>query len=247
MSNEPGTSPNSTEEGPEVKVEEKMAELETMKAELTAELDRAKSEREGLANLNETLRTLTTPQPAQAEPEPLPTAEEFEADSATASARVAGRVTTEALRSYHSAIAPELQELKQGLRRIELDAVKTSDPKNFKRLEKEITEVLDKYPNYSSGLAERVFYQVRGRKYNELREMDRTESLSEPVPPTNSSIGDKRSSKSEEYDSLDEVVLVHGIQKNPADVARRLGVKQEDYFKHKHGREMRMEGADASK
>jgi hypothetical protein len=38
--------------------------------------------------------------------------------------------------------------------------------------------------------------------------------------------------------------MVHGIQKNPADVARRLGVKPEDYFKHKYGRDMKREGAE---
>lgn len=244
MSEEPGNPKDSTGEVQKDEVKERMAELDKMKADLGAELDKAKANNEGLANLNATLQTLTKPQPApQPEPEPLPSDEEFEADRAGSAARVSQRVMNEGLKSYHEAIAPELQELKQGLRRVEMDRIKTEDPKNFKRLEKDMNDVLDKY-NYSSGLAERVFYQIRGRKFNELREMDRTESMQEPVPDTNSSIGSKRGGKKEEYDSLDETVMVHGVQKNPAHTARALGVKQEDYFKLKYGREMKREGAE---
>ncbi len=250
MSEEPGTSPLiSTEEPQKDEVATKMAELETMRGDLASELEKARANNEGLSNLNETLRTLTTQRPAEPEPEPLPSDEEFETDRSGSAARVAGRVTQEALRTYHGAIAPELQELKQGLRSMELEQLRRDpdDGKDFKRLEKDMNEVLDQYQSYTSGLAKRVFFQIRGRKHNELRDMDRADAQKEPVAPIAGG-GPTRRGKEPEYDSLDEVVLVHGVQKNVAAVARGLRVSQEAYFKQKHGRDMKVrEAKDADR
>ncbi len=140
----------------------------------------------------------------------------------------------EGLNAYHQQLSPQIQGIQQGLLEVEYERTRQEDPKNFDRLQKQLDNALRQYQTYSPGLVRNLFYQLRGREFKKLQEMDRADTPSEPVADPSPAVGSKKS-KGTEYDELN-AEEVH--------VARGLGISPETYFKRRYGRDMKTPESD---
>jgi hypothetical protein len=220
---------------PEEVMAEKMAELEKMKTDLTAERADLAAQRGQSDELNKTMAGLTDAIRQQNQPEPeVDPALEGEFDEATV--RAAGALAKKQLEAYHNEIAPEIQDLRAGQFESEWERVKVEDPKNFARLETTMRKHFEAHPELKRpGAAATLFTQMKGHHYNKLQEMDRAERQKEidnPEPNMTTTPVDKKSDK---IDTLNENEwgLIRGMGRENDGTPN---VSPEHYFLAKHGK-----------
>ena len=220
---------------PEEVMAEKMAELEKMKTDLTAERADLAARRGQNDELNRMMVGLTDAIRQQNQPEPqIDPALEGEYDEATV--RAAGALAKKQLEAYHNEIAPEIQDLRTGQFESEWQRVKAEDPKNFGRLETTMRKHFDAHPELKRpGAAATLFTQMKGHHYNKLQEMDRAERQKEIDNPEPNMTTDSVDKKTTKVDTLDE---------NEWNLIRKMGreqdgtpnVEPDHYFLSKYGR-----------
>ncbi len=220
---------------PEEVMAEKMAELEKMKSDLTAERADVASQRGQNDELNRTMAGLTDAIQRQNQPEPTPDPDlEGEFDEPTV--RAAGALAKKQLEAYHAEIAPAIQSIAAGQFDSEWQRIKAEDPKNFGRLETTMKKHFDAQPNLKQpGAVAALFTQMKGHHYNKLQEMDRAERQKEidnPEPNMTTTLADTKSTK---VDTLDENEW-NMIRKTGRDNDGVPHIEPEHYFLSKYGR-----------
>lgn len=220
---------------PEEVMAEKMAELEKMKTDLTAERADLAAQRGQNDELTRTMAGLTDAIRVQNQPEPV-TDPALEGEYDEATVRAAGALAKKQLEAYHNEIAPEIQDLRAGQFESEWLQVKAADPKNFARLETTMRKHFDANPDLKRpGAASTLFTQMKGHHYNKLQEMDRAERQKEIDNPEPNSTTDPVDKKVTKTDTLTE---------HEWDLIRKMGreqdgtpnVEPDHYFLSKYGR-----------
>jgi hypothetical protein len=225
--------PDNDNPTPGKSAEDLLAELATVRGDLTRERESLRAEREAVGQLRDAVVGMagqySQPQ-AQPEPdEPLPGDDEFDNDRVGSTARVSAAVVKRALTSYDGSIRGEIQELRAAQLDTEWERVKTEDPKNFARLERGMREFFNRN-EYSPGMVKNVFYRMRGEYMPKLLELDRAEREREPVATPNSAAPARKSTAT--FDTLDphEIATIRGLNVTP-----------ESYFGLKHERQPKFE------
>jgi hypothetical protein len=220
---------------PEEVMAEKMAELDSIKADLTAQKADLAAQRGQSDELNRTMSGLTDAIRLQNQPaEVIDPALEGEYDEATV--RAAGALAKKQLEAYHNEIAPAIQDLRAGQFESEWQRVRTEDPKNFDRLNTTMRKHFDANPGLKQpGAVAQLFTQMKGHHYNKLQEMDRAERQKEidnPEPNMTTAPADRKSDK---VDTLDENEwgLIKGMGRERDGSPN---VEPEHYFLAKYGR-----------
>lgn len=215
---------------PEVSVEDRMKELEALKASVEADRAELAEQRRTTEALNATMENIAQALQPRPEPEPdEPMPETYDENTLEA----AGQIAKKMLRGYHQEISPVIESLAAGQFESEWERVKRTDPKNFGRMEKTMRQYFDKNPTAKQpGAVDRLFVQMRGTHYDKLREMDAAErqagdetaDLSSNLAPT------PKGKASEEHDEFneDELRVVRGMGPQ--------AVHPEDYFLARYGR-----------
>lgn len=222
---------------PEEVMAKKMAELDKMKADLTADRQRMEADRTNTSELNQTMASLTNVlnranQPA---PEPEP---ELEGEYDEATLRAAATIAKKQLQAYHNEIAPRLDRNDAAQFESEWARAKADDPKNFGRMETVMRKHFDTNPELKQpGSVDTLFTQMKGMHYNKLQEMDRADRQKEvdtPDPAPTSDYSDANVKKGDDTLSEDEWNFIRGLNRGITDSA--LQTHPEHYFLSKHGR-----------
>ena len=219
---------------PEEVMAEKMAELDKMKADMTAERQALATDRANTNELNSTISNLTTALQDANRPAPEPEPDLGEYDEATL--RAAAQLTKKQLEAYHSEIAPRLERNDAAQFENEWARERTADPKNFDRMEQTMRKHFDANPGLKQpGAVATLFVQMKGTHYNKLQEMDRADrqlEIENPTPaPTNDPV--KKSAGAGDSLSDEEWKFIRGLGR---DGEGNPNVDPEHYFLSKHGR-----------
>lgn len=205
-------------------IEARLKELESMKASVEAERNQLAADREQQRELNATMQNianaLNAPEPE--EDEPLP--ENYDENTL----RAAGQVAKKMLESYHKELSPYLQNLSSGAFEGEWERVKSSDPKNFSRMEKTMRDYFDKHPEAKlPGAVERLFVQMRGTHFKKLQEMDAADRQAElETTPDPGTAPKPKGNVENDTLNADELRVLRGMRE----------VHPEDYFIGRYGR-----------
>lgn len=222
MSNEPG-SPT---------VEDKLAELEKLRADVEAERQAMVAQRAQTEELNNTMSSLAAaiaqqnaPAEPQYEDDPMP--EDYDERTLQAAATM----TKRALREYHNGIAPAIENLRSGQFESEWDRVRSQDPKNFDRMKNQMRKYFDDNPGAKQpGALANLFVQMRGTHFQKLQEMDAAEraaALNTPTPDP-SPLSAPKAGKADNATTFneDELRIIRGMQG---------AVHPEDYYLGRYG------------